>query len=128
MTDLAVHVSAGLCAGIAWGLCAAARMRARDAAWTRMTGTVLLAAGASMLWALGPALLRRLDVPETVCTGNWTNVFWGHAWIQHQVEGGRLIGMAILITGFAMLYTALVSLLWVLRRRRRERSKPMHGR
>jgi hypothetical protein len=126
MAHSAIHFSVGLAAATVAALPPLAR------AWRRgepLAGRFRSWFGWSLAlgtFAVAPALLGRLGVPEAVCESGWANVFLFHPLINRLKPGGETMGPLMLGAGLAFHY--LVLLAAVLRAQRGRRSRGAEGR
>ena len=60
------------------------------------------------VWAVMPSILRRLQIPETICSHPVMNIFLLHPLIDWLRPGGMLIGELGIVFFFALQYACLV--------------------
>lgn len=73
----------------------------------------LLASYAGGIYAVVPALLRRLGMSEAICSGWSMNIFLFHPWITQVKPGGETMGPLLLGAMLAFQYwTLILALAW----------------
>ena len=117
MAHVNLHLAEGLGLGAAIGAVPIAR------AWLAerpLSGPILRAALLSFAlaaWACVPQALTTLGAPASVHTAGWANVFLGHAAIDRRLQGGLLIGEAVIAAWLVGLYLLILLGIWRARRR-----------
>lgn len=108
MAHSILHFSAGLILGtvafagpVLRGLQTGMPVAARARRW-------LLLAYATGVLAVVPGFLRRLGMPEAVCTSAWMNVFVLHPLINQIKSGGMLVGELLFLACFGFQYAVLL--------------------
>ena len=121
MAHSALHFSAGMALGTVAALPPLVRRAARGEITLSRSFTVWFAASyACGAWAIVPALLRRLGVPEGVCDSAWMNVFFLHPWLNRVKPGGATMGPLVLAAFLGAQYLCLLAALaWVTLRKPR---------
>jgi hypothetical protein len=74
------------------------------------------------MFAIVPNLLRRVGIPDAVCTGWWMNIFLFHPLIDRVKDGGVLIAEVMVLGCFGLQYLLILVML-----KRRLRRGSMHS-
>jgi hypothetical protein len=109
MADSSLHFALGYGFGTALSI---APLLKRLKPPRRLSGAALRWIGISFglgVFAIVPNLLRRTGVPEPVCSGAWTVVFFLHPLVDRLESGGRLIGQMGILSCFAAQYILLLA-------------------
>jgi hypothetical protein len=115
MTHSAVHFALGVVVATSFfapGILHALRRQQKLAPLLRRW---LLSSYAVGLWAVVPAILRHVGLPEAACSGWWMNIFLFHPLLSHLHLGGVIIGGFCLALVLALQYGTLLLALWSVR-------------
>ena len=117
MAHSALHFSLGMAVGTAAAWRPMLRARRTGSRLSPVYGRWLLLCYGLGVYAIIPSLLRRLGVPESVCSAWWMNVFLLHPLLTRLKPGGDILGPAVLLLCIAAQYAWLFLGVLLCRRR-----------
>lgn len=121
MAHIAFHFSVGLATGTVCLLPWLMIMFPANERKANLTGKWIIICYSLGLWAVIPNILRRLGIPENICSGWWMNIFFLHHLINEIKKGGMLIGEITITACFFLQYIVLlITLKTVMKKRRRQ--------
>lgn len=122
MSHINLHLAEGLAIGTAATIIPVGRAWLADRPVSGQLGRMAIAAFACAAWAAMPALLVRLGLATRhVHRAAWTNVFFGHAFLQRRIYGGLFLGEVAIAAWLVGFY--LLLLLAIRRAHRRQRDR-----
>jgi hypothetical protein len=108
MAHSTLHFAAGMAVGSAVTLPPLLIAWARGEQLSRHFTRAFAASYAAGVYAVVPAILRNLGVPDAVCDGRWMNVFLLYPWINAVKPGATTMGPLVLGACLAAQYGMLI--------------------